>query len=80
MLEAAEAGGEMPLDYMLRAMRDPKALKKRRDAMAQAAAPYLHPKLSAVDTLPAGSKEKPKVSIAVSFVDPPSRQADDEDY
>jgi len=42
VLEAAEAGGEMPLDYMLTVMRDPKADGKRRDAMAIAAAPYLH--------------------------------------
>jgi hypothetical protein len=31
---------------MLGVMRDPNADNKRRDAMAMAAAPYLHPKLS----------------------------------
>lgn len=46
--EEARKTGEMPLDYMLRVMRDPKANAKRRDAMANACAPYLHPKLSAV--------------------------------
>jgi hypothetical protein len=54
LIEAARAGGEMPLDYMLRAMRDakgkpkpkPKPKPKRRDAMAVAAAPYYHSKLS----------------------------------
>ena len=30
---------------MLRVMRDPKADKSRRDEMAKAAAPYLHPRL-----------------------------------
>lgn len=46
-LEAVGAG-EMPLEYMLRVMRDPTADEKRRDAMAQAAAGYIHPKLSSV--------------------------------
>src|SRR5262245_427836 len=32
----------MPLDYMLKVMRDPKADKARRDRMAIAAAPYCH--------------------------------------
>lgn len=43
--EAAAASGELPLDYMLRVMRDPKVNKDRRDEMAKAAAPYLHSKL-----------------------------------
>jgi hypothetical protein len=46
---AAEATGTLPLDYMLTVMRDPVVDHKRRDAMAMAAAPYLHPKLSSVD-------------------------------
>jgi hypothetical protein len=70
VLEAAEAGGEMPLDYMLTVMRDPKVDAKRRDAMAMAAAPYLHPKLSSVEPKPFTDPEKPEgVSrIEVSFV------------
>ena len=48
--EAAVAGseGEMPLDYMIRVMRDPTTEPHRRDAMAKAAAPYVHPTLAAV--------------------------------
>lgn len=46
-LEAVGAG-EMPLEYMLRVMRDPTADEKRRDAMAQAAASFIHPKLSSI--------------------------------
>jgi hypothetical protein len=42
------ASGEMPLDYMLRIMRDPTTQPHRRDAMAKAAAPYVHPTLAAV--------------------------------
>ena len=49
LLEAAEAGGELPLDYMLRVMRDSKVPDPRRDDMAKSAAPYLHPKQLAVD-------------------------------
>lgn len=44
----AAGDGEMPLQYMLRVMRDPGADEKRRDAMATAAATYIHPKLSSV--------------------------------
>lgn len=46
---AAEASGEMPLDYMLRVMRDPRATPSRQDAMAKAAAPYCHAALKAVE-------------------------------
>ncbi len=70
------SGFKTPLRYMLRVMRDPNADTKRRDAMATAAAPYLHSKLSAVDTPPANIKEKPRVSVAVSFVDPPDYPED----
>ena len=45
----AEESGETPLAYMLRVMRDDTADEKRRDAMAQAAAPYIHAKLSSVE-------------------------------
>jgi hypothetical protein len=44
----AAEDGETPLEYMLRVMRDPTADERRRDAMAAAAATYLHPKLSSV--------------------------------
>ena len=48
--EAAVAGseGEMPLDYMIRVMRDPTTEPHRRDAAAKAAAPNLHPQLAAI--------------------------------
>lgn len=38
--------GDTPLEYMLNVMRDETVDSKRRDAMAAAAAPYLHPRLS----------------------------------
>jgi hypothetical protein len=70
VLEATEAGGEMPLDYMLTVMRDPKVDAKRRDAMAMAAAPYLHAKLSSVDAKLSSASEKPGDvdRIEVTFV------------
>ena len=41
--------GETPLEYMVRVMRDENADPSRRDNMARAAAPYLHPRLSVAD-------------------------------
>jgi hypothetical protein len=76
---AAKATGILPLDYMLGVMRDAGADQKRRDAMATAAAPYLHSKLNAVDAPPADTQENPKVSVKVSFVAPPRWPDDDEE-
>jgi hypothetical protein len=45
----AEAGGLMPLDYMLGIMRNPDADEARRIDCAKAAAMYVHPKLAAID-------------------------------
>lgn len=45
---AIAATGETPRDYMLRVMRDPNTDPVRRDAMAKAVAPYVHPQLSSV--------------------------------
>lgn len=43
------AAGETPLDYQLRVMRDPTVDHDRRDKMAIAAAPYVHPKLANIE-------------------------------
>jgi hypothetical protein len=87
LIEAAEAGGEMPLDFLLRVMRDPRAPRAKRLEAAKAAAPFCHPKLNAVDATltgtkeatPTGTQEEPKVSVQVSFVDPPRWPDDDEE-
>lgn len=42
------ASGQTPLDYMLEVMRDRKADLSRRDEMAKAAAPYVHPRLASM--------------------------------
>lgn len=47
--EAAAASGEMPIDYMLRVMRARDVDDERRDDMAKAVAPYLHPRLANVE-------------------------------
>lgn len=39
------AGGETPLDYMLRVMRESDTDVARRDEMAKSAAPYIHSKM-----------------------------------
>lgn len=39
----------MPLDYMLRVLRNEEAAPEERRWAAQQAAPYVHPKLSAVE-------------------------------
>ncbi|WP_435018480.1 hypothetical protein TA3x_000454 [Tundrisphaera sp. TA3] len=54
IIEGAKQGGEMPLDYMLRVMRDPTADDSRRDEMAKSASPYFHSKMpTALVTPPA---------------------------
>lgn len=60
---AAVASGETPLEYMLRVMRDEGADTRRRDAMAQSAAPFIHPRLAAVEH--SGNDEKP-VSLLIA--------------
>lgn len=47
--DAASAEGVTPLEYMLGVLRDEGAPVDRRDAMAKAAAPYIHPALKAIE-------------------------------
>jgi hypothetical protein len=46
MLEKARSEGLMPLEYMLKLMRDEKESKEVRMEMAKHAAGYLHPRLT----------------------------------
>jgi hypothetical protein len=39
----------MPVEWMLAVLRDPEAEQHRRDRMAEVAAPYLHPRLNAIE-------------------------------
>lgn len=52
----------LPLEYMLNVMRSGRADKERRDEMARAAAPYVHPRLNAIQHT--GKDGEP---IAVTF-------------
>lgn len=75
LVEAAQNGGELPLDYMLRVMRDPNTTAKRRDEMAKAAAPFLHSKLASIENR--GVHEEPGITgLEVVFVVPPRRFED----
>ena len=49
MRRAVAASGESPLEYMLRVMHDENEPIARRDDMAKAAAPYIHPRLASKD-------------------------------
>jgi len=49
--EEAAANGDSPLEYMLNVMRDAEAAQSRRDAMAIAAAPYLHARLASTSVV-----------------------------
>lgn len=75
---AAKATGVLPLDYMLTVMRDPKADNRRRDAMAMAAAPYIHPKISTIMPKPIADPDKPEFDmIEVEFVRPDPQPNDE---
>lgn len=49
LVKAAEAGGIMPLDYMLSIMRNPNADEEMRMDAAKASAPYVHAKLASIE-------------------------------
>lgn len=59
-VERAAEGGEMPLDYLLRVMRDVGADEAKRIDCAKAAAPYLHAKRA-----PIGSDGEDAAGITV---------------
>ena len=65
--------GEKPLDYMLRVMRDETAEPTRRDAMARASAPYVHPTLAAVAHRHVNADGTPIApTITVTIMQPPA--------
>jgi hypothetical protein len=49
LLAYAAAGGELPLEHMLRIMRDSGQEMAVRFEAAKAAAPYLHPRLAPIE-------------------------------
>lgn len=64
--DKATESGNTPLEYMLAVLGDPTADQKRRDAMAVAAAPYMHARLQAVSL---GSEPEKPVAMRISWID-----------
>lgn len=56
-MSALVAGGETPLEYMLRVLRDPTTEYSRKDELSKAAAPYMHPRLASTEIK--GDADKP---------------------
>jgi hypothetical protein len=63
MLEAAESDGELPVPFLLRVMRDRKNPLELRIHAARITAPYLHPRLSAVQVHHHQAKEPALVEL-----------------
>jgi hypothetical protein len=64
----ASADGIMPLEYMLNVMRTSTDIR-RKDAMAIAAAPFVHPKLAAVEH--SGDEDRPVTFNIITGVSQP---------
>jgi len=80
LIEAAEAGGDMPLDFLLRLMRNPGAPITRRLEAAKVAAPFLHPRLCPVEPKPITDPEKLEThTIEVVFVRPDYDGSEDDE-
>src|SRR5258707_1078654 len=58
MYDAAAAGGEMPIAYMFRVMRDEDAPDLRRDAMAKTLAAYFSPRVASA---PEDKQDEPEL-------------------
>lgn len=79
-----KASGLVPLDYMLKVLRDEKAPKEDRMWAATSAAPYVHPKLSAIEHTGTGggpiqheniNAEKARKRVAERFAEFTGNQA-----
>lgn len=61
-----KASGLTPLDYMLNVLRDENASPDARMWAAEKAAPYVHPKLAAVDHTSSDGSMTPKPALDTS--------------
>lgn len=68
-VKAALDDGLLPLDVMLRVMRGDEAITARQFEAAQAAAPYVHARLSAVDATSKGERLGYVIAAPVEAVD-----------
>jgi len=69
--DQAAATGLTPLEYMIQVMRDDGAEDDRRDDMAKAAAPYMHPRLASTEIK--GNGPGGSLTVRVELVKPNSR-------
>jgi hypothetical protein len=71
LIEAAQASGQMPLDFLLLIMRNNTKPLERRLEAAKAAAPYCHARLAPIEH---SSQDKPMVTgLEIVFVRPKPR-------
>src|SRR3954468_4693505 len=75
MHDAAAAGGEMPIAYMLRVMRDKDAPSLRRDAMAKTVAAYFYPRVAAA---PEDEQDEPEPQEESESASPAPSEAVDQ--
>jgi hypothetical protein len=67
--DAAAEAGITPLEWMLSVIRDEKTDVRRRDEMAKAAAPFMHPRLAAVEHLGKGEgPSHPPIDVRITYV------------
>lgn len=69
-----QASGLTPLDYLLSILRDATADQNVRIDVAKAAAPYVHPRLAAVDL---GNKDDKPFATEARWADSPSEATPD---
>lgn len=68
MVERVASNGIMPLDYMLQILRDENAEPEARMWAAEKAAPYLHPRLSALQVAGEGGEPlRSETRVILSF-------------
>lgn len=78
VLDAAEAGGISPLEFLLQVMRDGRRKFDVRFEAAKAAAPFVHPKLSSVQARVEDDRLPPVSAIELVVVRPGDLVDDDE--
>jgi hypothetical protein len=66
----AEASGLMPLQWMLKVMRDPQASPARRDWAAQAAAPYLYSRMPTYNVVNTPTTFDPETGSPIIEINP----------
>ena len=74
--QAAAGTGQTPLEYMLQIMRDPLVEPARRLDAAKAAAPFIHPRLNAVEHSGPGGGVIPIAAVEWHVIRPKSPEAE----